>query len=263
MTDQFNVIIPARLDSSRLARKVLADIGGKPMIQWVWEAAKAANAKAVYIATDSTEVKSQVEAFGGHALLTHSDHPSGTDRITEAANLLQLDDSEIIVNLQGDEPLMPPKVIHQVAKELLSDNQVDMASLSTPINTWKDLSDPNIVKLITDRHHRAIYFSRAIIPWDRDKFNAENLEKDKAPNLTENKWHKHLGIYAYRAGFLRHYVSWPVAPLEQVEKLEQLRVLWQGKQIRIGQACEAVPGGVDTQADLDKVRQLILTKMDQ
>jgi 3-deoxy-manno-octulosonate cytidylyltransferase (CMP-KDO synthetase) len=251
MPQPFSVIIPARYSSSRLPGKMLARIGGKPMLQHVYERAQHSSATQVVIATDDERILEAVNGFGGKALMTAVDHQSGTDRLQEAASLLGLRDDEIVVNVQGDEPLIPPEVINQVAANLAADGQASVATLCERITDLHVFRDPNAVKVVCDTSKRALYFSRAPIPWPRDEF------AQSAPNVELASAFRHIGIYAYRVQLLHKFVTWPMAPLECIEKLEQLRVLWQGESINVDEACLPVPGGVDTQEDLNNVRRLL------
>lgn len=251
----FYVVIPARYASSRLPAKPLKDIAGKPMIQHVYERACASGAREVIIATDDARIQSAAQAFGARVCLTSPDHQSGTDRLQEVAAQLQLPDQAIVVNVQGDEPLIPARVIDQVAHNLERDQQASVATLCEPIGSQSDFRNPNIVKVVTDQQGRALYFSRAPIPWPREAF-ADNGQAHEALNAAPAA-RRHIGIYAYRVGLLHRFVSWPQAPLEALESLEQLRVLWQGESIHVQEACEPVPGGVDTVEDLERVRRAL------
>lgn len=248
----FTVVIPTRYASTRLPGKPLLDIAGKPMVQHVYERACESGASHVVVATDDQRIAEVVTAFGGEVCMTNVSHRSGTERLAEVAGKLGLSDDAIIVNLQGDEPLMPPQLLKQVADNLAGHAMVPMATLCTRIHTAAELFDPHVVKVVSDGQGYALYFSRAVIPWDRDAFAVTTEE------LPENAEHyRHLGIYAYRAGFIRDYVQWPACHLESMESLEQLRVLWHGQRIHVDVAL-AIPGpGVDTPADLEKVRRLM------
>lgn len=248
----FRVVIPARHASTRLPGKPLLDIAGKPMVQRVYEQASESGADHVIVATDDPRIATVVRDFGGEVCMTDANHRSGTERLAEVVSQLGLADDEIVVNLQGDEPLMPPQLLKQVADNLAAHASVPMATLCTRIHTAAELFDPHVVKVVTDSQGYALYFSRAVIPWDRDAFAVTTEE------LPDNAEHyRHLGIYAYRAGFIRDYVSWPVCHLETMESLEQLRVLWHGHRIHVDVAL-ATPGpGVDTAADLERVRSLV------
>lgn len=249
----FYVVIPARYASTRLPAKPLRDIAGKPMIQHVYERACQSAAKEVIIATDDLRIEECARAFGARVCMTSTGHNSGTDRLQEVVQQLALPATDIIVNVQGDEPLIPPTVINQVAGNLAAMSEASMASLSEPIHSLADFRNPNIVKVVSNKNGRALYFSRAAIPWPRDHFAAAEVI-----DLPQDfPCQRHIGIYAYRVALLNRFIGWPQAPLEQIESLEQLRVLWNGEMIHIAEACEAVPGGVDTEADLLRVKQLL------
>jgi 3-deoxy-manno-octulosonate cytidylyltransferase (CMP-KDO synthetase) len=249
----FHVVIPARYASTRLPGKPLLDIAGKPMIRHVYERAVESGATEVVIATDDARIADAAAAFDARVCMTASDHASGTDRIAEAARAAGWPDDALIVNLQGDEPLMPPALLAQVAEALQAQPDAETATLAVPLDTVDQLFDPNVVKVVRDRRGMALYFSRATIPWKRDLFRS-----DSAP---EPAWAdgvlRHLGIYAYRAGFLARYTRLPVSPLEAAESLEQLRILWNGDRIVVAIAAEAPPAGVDTGADLERVIQAL------
>lgn len=252
----FTVIIPARYDSSRLKGKPLMDICGKPMIEWTWKQAKLSGAERVIIATENQQVFDICQAFGAEVCLTGDHHQSGTERIAEVIELARIGGDDIIVNVQGDEPMLPPQLIHQVADGLAAHPEISMATLCEPIEDIKTLFNTNAVKVSRDLANRAINFSRAPLPWSRDTFSTE-------PKTLPDNWHytRHIGLYAYRAGFVKQYVSWPECALEQIEKLEQLRVLWHGEKILVLDAlCEAGVG-VDTEEQLILVRQLMAKKL--
>lgn len=246
----FIVVIPARFSSTRLPGKPLLDIGGKPMIQHVWQQACKSDASAVVIATDHQDIYDAATAFGAQVCMTSEKHESGTDRLQEVVNKLGFDGRQIVVNVQGDEPLIPPAVINQVAG--LMQNEVQMATLYEVIDHSEQVFDPNIVKIVSNHSGEALYFSRAPIPWYRDGFVGE---KQSLPAMIPYK--RHIGIYAYRASLLHQFVQWPMSELESVEKLEQLRALSHGVRIHIAEACATIPPGVDTQKDLDHVRSLL------
>jgi len=255
----FVVVIPARFESSRLPGKVLADIQGKPMIQWVVEKAKLSGARKVIVATDNDVVADIVTGFGGEVCKTRSDHQSGTERLAEVMALYQFDDDEVIVNVQGDEPFIPPENIAQVAANLAnqqaSTHLARMSTLAIKINSVEEAFNPNAVKVITDKNGYALYFSRATIPYDRERFLTKQASTDEHINAIGEFYLRHVGIYAYRAGFIKDYVNWPTSELEQVEALEQLRVLYQGEKIHVEVAKTHVPvEGVDTPEDLAKAR---------
>ncbi|MCZ6502782.1 MAG: 3-deoxy-manno-octulosonate cytidylyltransferase [Gammaproteobacteria bacterium] len=247
----FTVIIPARYQSIRLPGKPLIDIGGKPMVQRVYEQAARSDAVQVIVATDDERIVSAVKSFGGEVCLTREDHPSGTDRLQEVCSIRQLSDDHVVVNVQGDEPLIPPAVINQVANNLV-DSGSKMATLSEGIDDIADLMDPNIVKVVINHNSNAMYFSRAPIPWPRDEFST--LEKS-LPEFA--KCQRHLGIYAYRVSLLNRFVKWEPSILEKTEKLEQLRALWHGIEIHVEQAIENIPPGIDTEKDLRRTIALI------
>jgi 3-deoxy-manno-octulosonate cytidylyltransferase (CMP-KDO synthetase) len=248
----FTVIIPSRYQSSRLPGKPLADIAGKPMVQWVHEQALLAGAERVVVATDDARIAKVVEAFGGEVCITSDKHESGTERLAEVVNKLAIPADHIVVNVQGDEPLIPPQIIAQVANNL-AQARAPMATLGVAIESEEEAFNPNAVKVVSDANGYALYFSRATIPWDRDNFSAGQAPL-KQPLM------RHIGIYAYRAGFIERYVSWEPSQLEKIESLEQLRVLWHGERIHIELADIAPPAGVDTPEDLEKVRQILQGK---
>lgn len=243
----FVVVIPARFASTRLPGKPLLDIAGKPMIQHVWQRAKESNAEQVLIATDDQRIADVARGFGAEVVMTHADHPSGTDRLQEVAVQQGWSDDVAVVNVQGDEPLIPAAVINQVADVLISHSRAGMATLCEAISDVQQFRDPNVVKVVCNEAGEALYFSRASIAWPRDAIIEEGV--------VDKCWgYRHIGIYAYRAGFLHRYVNWPPCMLEQTEKLEQLRALYKGAVIQVEEACMTIPAGVDTQHDLDNVR---------
>lgn len=236
----FNVVIPARFASSRFPGKVLANIHGKPMIQHVYERAVASGADAVWIATDNERVAESATGFGAPVCMTSAEHQSGSDRLAETAAQLKWADDEIVINVQGDEPLLPPANIAQVA-ENMARYPVNMATLCTPVENGADIANTNIVKVVTDKNGFALYFSRSVIPRRRDA-------GDDMP-----VYYRHIGIYGFRVGYLKRFSAQEPAPLERVEKLEQLRALWHGERIHVAQARREPGPGVDTQADLEKL----------
>ncbi len=247
----FRVVIPARFASTRLPGKPLADIAGKPMVVRVAEAAVASGAAEVIVATDDERIEEAVRAHGHRAVMTRADHPSGTDRIAEVVDLLDWKDEAIVVNVQGDEPLIDPRLIGAVAAALASD---DVASIATAAHRISDLAEfmsPHVVKVVTAANGHALYFSRAPIPWHRDGL-AQPTERLPAQLVAQ----RHIGVYAYRASFLRRYRSLPPAPLEQWEALEQLRALWHGFHIRVIECAHPPAPGVDSPEDLERVRRL-------
>jgi 3-deoxy-manno-octulosonate cytidylyltransferase (CMP-KDO synthetase) len=247
------IVIPARFGSSRFPGKPLALIDGQPMIQRVYTCAAASHASEVVIATDDERIAEAADGFGASVCMTASTHTSGTDRIAEVIEILGWDDDEIIVNLQGDEPLMPVELLNQVAEDLEHHTDAAIATLAVHLDDPDQVFDPNVVKVVTDKKGYALYFSRAAIPWIRDELSWGN---PVAPDVAQG-FRRHIGLYAYRAGFIREYVTWPPAPIETDESLEQLRVLWNGRRIHVSMASVLPPPGVDTPEDLQKVEQLI------
>lgn len=245
----FTVVIPSRYQSSRLPGKPLADIAGKSMVQWVYEQSKQAGADRVIVATDDVRIQTAVESFGGEVCMTSPDHQSGTERLAEVVEKMGIADDHIIVNVQGDEPLIPPSIIKQVA-ENLANSSAPMATLGVSIDEPEEVFNPNAVKVVTDEQGYALYFSRASIPWDRDAWAKED-KTIRQPLM------RHIGIYAYRAGFINTYINWQPSALEQIESLEQLRVLWYGEKIHVALAKEAPAAGVDTPEDLEVVRKIL------
>lgn len=246
---EFMVVIPARFGSTRFPGKPLADIDGKPMIQHVYERALQAQAKAVIVATDDDRIASVVRSFGGRVCMTSSEHESGTERLAEVMQIEGIDESMPIVNVQGDEPHIPVPVITQVAQNLIANPQADMATLACQIDHHDELSNPNIVKVVMDRHGMALYFSRSVIPFDRAAYLTQSKELN-------TKYYRHIGIYAYRAGFIKQYVAMHASELEQIESLEQLRVLYHGGRIHVQQALVTPPPGIDTPQDLLNLQQV-------
>jgi 3-deoxy-manno-octulosonate cytidylyltransferase (CMP-KDO synthetase) len=248
----FTAIVPARLASTRLPRKPLADIHGLPMVVRVARRALQSGARRVVVAADSDEIVAACRAHGVEVVPTSPAHPTGTDRLAEAAALLHLADDEIVVNVQGDEPLMPPDTVAAVAGLLQRRDDCAIATAAHPLHDAAEFFSPNVVKVVTDRSGRALLFSRAPIPWSRDAFAATRtvLPAD-LPAM------RHVGLYAYRAGFLRRYPSLSRAPIEEHESLEQLRALWHGVGIAVLALEAPLPPGVDTPADLEAVRRLL------
>jgi len=242
----FVVIIPARYASTRLPGKPLVDINGKPMVVHVLERARESGAARIIVATDHDEVAKAVQAAGGEVCMTRADHQSGTERLAEVVEKCGFSDDTVIVNVQGDEPMIPPAIIRQVAENLAA-RDVGMATLAAPIHSAEEAFNPNAVKVVLDAEGYALYFSRATIPWDRDRFAVSR-------ETIGNTLLRHLGIYGYRAGFIRRYVNWQASPLENIEMLEQLRVLWYGEKIHVAVAAEIPGTGVDTPEDLERVR---------
>lgn len=252
MSSAYTVVIPARYASSRLPGKPLQDIAGKPMIRHVWEQACKSGAQRVVVATDDQRILDACEGFGADTVLTRVEHNSGTDRLAEVADKLGLAADAIVVNVQGDEPLIPPSVIDQVARNLAAHPEAAIATLAEPISDSQALFNPNVVKVLSDVNGLALTFSRAPLPWARDEFA---LDRDALPSSVP--YRRHIGIYAYRAGFLADFVAWGPCWLENTECLEQLRALWHGQRIHVADAVEAPPAGVDTAEDLERVRKLL------
>lgn len=237
----FIVVIPARFQSTRLPGKPLLNIAGKPMIQHVFERAKQSAATDIYIATDNSEIKNACEQFGAQVCMTDANHVSGSDRIEEVTRILKLCDEDIVVNVQGDEPMIPSEVINQVAENLKKHSEAGLCSLFELIENKTDISDPNAVKVVMDKQGMALYFSRSAIPFDRDGALNKNYKR-------------HVGIYAYRVKTLHNFVDWPQGELEQTEKLEQLRFMENGIKIHMAQSIAKIPPGVDTESDLANIR---------
>ena len=237
----FLAVIPARFGSTRLPGKPLLEIAGQPMIQHVYARAASSQAKRVLVATDDQRIADVVRGFGGECVMTASDHPTGTDRLAEVADLLGLSADAIVVNVQGDEPLLPASAIHQVASMLETHPEASIATLCEPIQDESEIDDPNQVKVVRSQSGRALYFSRSRIPGHPTQANGTHF--------------RHIGLYAYRAGFLRDFATWRPTPLEQFERLEQLRALEHDRLIQVDVALESIPPGVDTEQDLALVRQ--------
>ncbi len=237
----FIVVIPARFQSTRLPGKPLLNIAGKPMIQHVFERAKQSAATDIYIATDNSEIKNACEQFGAQVCMTDANHVSGSDRIEEVTRVLKLSDEDIVVNVQGDEPMIPSEVINQVAENLKNHSEAGLCSLFELIENKTDISDPNTVKVVMDKQGMALYFSRSAIPFDRD-------------GALNTNYKRHVGIYAYRVKTLHNFVDWPQGELEQTEKLEQLRFMENGIKIHMAQSIAKIPPGVDTESDLANIR---------
>ena len=243
-----HIIIPARLQSTRLTNKLLLDLAGKPIIWHVYDRAMRCGFDQVVVATDSEEIKKVVEDLGGKVCMTKVDHQSGTDRLAEAVEQLGIADEDVVVNIQGDEPLIPIENVTQVAKLLLEKPDAVVSTLCEKITDKEEVYDPNCVKVVFNREGFALYFSRAPIPWQRGVFDHQKI------NLGDH--YRHIGLYAYRAVFLKAYAKMEKSPLEKIESLEQLRVLWHNQKIAIIEAQSTTPPGIDTQADLEKVQSL-------
>jgi 3-deoxy-manno-octulosonate cytidylyltransferase (CMP-KDO synthetase) len=243
----FHVIIPARFSAARLPGKPLLSIGDRPLIQWVWQCAQRSGAASVIIATDDLRVFDSAKAFGANVEMTSPQHASGTDRIAEVVRAKGFAPDDVVVNLQGDEPLMPAKVVREVAEALTSRPQIDIATAVAPIRSLAEFLDTSCVKALRARQGHALYFSRAPVPWPRDSTTAG------LPSRFSGAW-RHIGIYAYRVRSLLQFAAWPPTPLEEAEKLEQLRALENGMHIHLVTLTEAPPPGVDTPEDLKRVR---------
>jgi len=250
MSKDFKVVIPARYASSRLPGKPLLKIAGKEMILHVCEKAAMAGAEEVIVATDDERISDCVKQAGFNAVLTSTTHNSGTERITEVANTLAWADDTIIVNCQGDEPLIPAELISKAARALMEQGAAQVASLCAPIDEAAEVFNPNAVKVVRDQQQYALYFSRAPIPWDRESFPNE-------PSSYQQSHFRHIGIYSYTAGFLRRYITWPACTLEQIECLEQLRILNMGEKIFVPSVSQIPEAGVDTQEDLDRINAIL------
>ncbi|MEI6066673.1 MAG: 3-deoxy-manno-octulosonate cytidylyltransferase [Methylococcaceae bacterium] len=255
MTLRFKVVIPARYASTRLPGKPLLAIAGKPMIAHVCERAQEAGAEEIIVATDDERIFKTVGGLGIKAVMTRPDHQSGTERIAEVAGYCGWADNEIIVNLQGDEPLIPPATIHQVALALAGQQQAGIATLAAKIIDSEEIFNPNAVKVVLNKAGYALYFSRAPIPWEREAFaNSGKTPSGAVPYL------RHIGLYAYTVDFLKRYCSWEPSPLESVEALEQLRILWHGEAILVKIVDQTPQAGVDTQEDLLRVERVLSLK---
>jgi len=247
----FHVLIPARLGSTRLPRKPLADLGGAPMVVRVAQRALASQALSVTVAADDPAIVQACQRHGIEALLTRPDHASGSDRLAEACTLLGWPDQALVVNLQGDEPLMAPELLQAVAQQLQQRPDCVMSTAAHPLHHEAEFLNPNVVKVVLDAQGRALYFSRAPIPHWRDRPAAPSADFPPQPPML-----RHIGVYGYRVGFLRRFPLLQAAPLEQCEALEQLRVLWHGERIAVHVTQQAPGPGVDTPADLERVRAL-------
>ncbi len=252
----FVALIPARLASTRLPDKALADLGGLPMVVRVAERAQAAGAARVAVATDSPRIVEAVRAAGFEAIVTRADHPSGTDRLAEAVALLGLDDERIVVNVQGDEPLVDPMLVRAVARCLAASPDCTIATAAHPIDDVAAWLDPNVVKVVCDRASRALCFTRAPVPFARDAMREfpARLPASLPAAFDAQPPLRHVGLYAYRVSYLRAHASLSPSPLEAIESLEQLRALWHGHRIAVHLSAHAGEGGVDTPADLERVR---------
>lgn len=254
----FKVVIPARFGSSRLPGKPLLDIAGRPMVLHVCDRALESGADEVIVATDDPRIYDRVRSEGLNAMMTRPEHANGTERIAEVCRRMNWDTETVVVNLQGDEPLVPPRLLRTIADRLERTGSVAVATLATPFSDSDDLFDPGHVKVVLNAAAHALYFSRAPIPWDRDRFHSASASGPlRYPCL------RHIGIYAYTVGFLQRYTGWAESGLEKVEALEQLRILWHGEPISVITVDDAPEAGVDTPADLERTRQKLLASLSQ
>lgn len=246
MSTEFRIVIPARMASERLPGKPLRDVCGKTLIERVWDCARASAASEVVIATQDEAICEVVSGFGAECVMTRPDHASGSDRIAECIETLGWPADTVVVNLQGDEPLLPAECLDQVAGLLAGDTGAHAASLYHPTCDPDEIRDPNAVKVVVDGRGRALYFSRSVVPRPHRDGLEEALEAG-------HRWNRHIGLYAYRAGALQHFTGLAPTPLERMERLEQLRILESGGVIAMAAACRPVPAGVDTPGDLERV----------
>src|ERR1700694_347563 len=246
----FHVVIPARFAASRLPGKPLLPMGDRPLIQWVWQRASASRAASVIVATDDVRISESARGFGADCLMTSAEHASGTDRIAEVVRAKGFAADDIVVNLQGDEPMMPAALIDEVAEALNARPHIDIATAVTTIQSLAEFLDPSCVKALRACDGQALYFSRAAVPWPRDCVAADQ------PTRFVGAW-RHIGIYAYRVRSLLQFASWPPTPLEETERLEQLRALEHGMRIHLVTLAEPPPAGVDTPDDLERVRACV------
>jgi 3-deoxy-manno-octulosonate cytidylyltransferase (CMP-KDO synthetase) len=247
MDNTFKVVIPARYASTRLPGKPLLEMAGRPMLQYVHERAQQSGASEVIIATDDQRILDAATGFDAAVRMTSTGHTSGTERLAEIAEMMAWDDQSVVVNVQGDEPLIPPTLIRQVAEGLANKPAASVATLAYPAQNMDEVTDTHVVKVVLDKEGYALYFSRAPIPCQRD-------DSSRTGSVTALR---HIGLYAYRAGFLRHYKDLEPSPLEEIEKLEQLRVLWHGMKIHVEMASEMPGHGVDTKEDLLRVEKIL------
>ncbi|MCW9032119.1 MAG: 3-deoxy-manno-octulosonate cytidylyltransferase [Gammaproteobacteria bacterium] len=244
----FRIVIPARFASTRLPAKPLREICGKPMIAHVIERAQQSKAEEVIVATDSEEIAAAISDLDVRVCMTHENHQSGTERLSEVIEQLGFDDDQILINLQGDEPMMPPVCLNQVGQALEEDIHLKMATLCTPLTDIEELFDPHAVKVVRDINDFALYFTRAAVPWSRDCFNEVPREMPR-----QQEYQRHIGLYGYRAGFIKQYLEWDSSDIEKTESLEQLRVLYHGEKIKVITAATPPGPGVDTLDDLNRV----------
>ena len=250
MTSAFKVVIPARYGSSRLPGKPLLMIAGKPMVFHVCDRAKEAGAEQIVVATDDRRILEAVNDYGFDSVMTRTTHESGTERLAEVAEIFQWHQDDIIVNLQGDEPLIPAEYILLAAQSLAAQSIAGVATLAAEVVEPEEIFNPNAVKVVLDKLNYALYFSRAAIPWDREGFKQKQIDSVK-----NDAYFRHIGMYAYRVSFLQRYVQWDASALERIEMLEQLRILWEGEKILVAKVAKAPEPGVDTQEDLLRVER--------
>jgi 3-deoxy-manno-octulosonate cytidylyltransferase (CMP-KDO synthetase) len=250
----YHVVIPARFGSERLPGKPLLDLAGRPVLQHVWQRACKSAARSVVVATDDKRIADAATAFGAQVVMTSATHQNGSDRIAECAAKLAWPDDQMVVNLQGDEPFMPPACLNQVAFLLDQHTECEVASLYWPITDAAEVLNPNVVKVVMDTQDRALYFSRAPIPFARGYRSAEEAIAAGV------EWKRHLGLYAYRLSALRRFTACAATPLEKSERLEQLRIMEWGGRIAMARACKVIPAGIDTADDLQRAREFIESK---
>ncbi|AEF55752.1 3-deoxy-manno-octulosonate cytidylyltransferase [Marinomonas posidonica] len=248
----FHIVIPARYASQRFPQKLMADLGGKPVLQWVHELSRQAGAQSVTVATDHKDIYCAAQEFGANVVMTRDDHENGTERLAEVAKKMAWSGDEIIVNVQGDEPFLPVALIHASVQALHQDVEAEMATVACAIDDMQDYLNPNVVKVVCDDQQRALYFSRAPIPWDRDGLANDHDHSGFLP--ADLPVLRHIGLYVYRASLLNKYAELPMSPLERWEKLEQLRFLHQGIKVQVAIADSLPSHGVDTPEDLEKLR---------
>lgn len=256
----FHIVIPARYASQRFPQKLMADLGGKPVLQWVYELSLKAGAQSVTVATDHDIIYQAALEFGASAIMTRDNHENGTERLAEVADKAGWKEDEIIVNVQGDEPFLPVALIHSCVAALYRDKEAEMATVACAIDEAADFFNPNVVKVVCDEMQRALYFSRAPVPWNRDGFASVGSKEGYLP--VDFPALRHIGLYVYRARLLAKYADLPMSPLERWEKLEQLRFLHQGIKVQVALADDLPSHGVDTKEDLEKLRyQLTLDSL--
>jgi 3-deoxy-manno-octulosonate cytidylyltransferase (CMP-KDO synthetase) len=255
----FRIVIPSRIASTRLPGKPLRDICGKPMIAHVVEQAQQSEADEVIVATDSNEIADAISHLGIRICMTHADHQSGTERLSEVIEQLGFTDDQILINLQGDEPMMPPVCLNQIGQALEADASLKMATLCTPLTEIEELFDPHAVKVVRDINDFALYFTRAAVPWSKD-WSRDCFNETPRQLPTNQQYQRHIGLYGYRAGFIRQYLAWPSSDIEKTESLEQLRVLYYGEKIKVITAASMPGPGVDTMDDLNRVCALLTNK---